>query len=246
MATENIDYEDLKRRGFLRQKQDGFFVLRTKMSFGAYSKASLAKIGEIAEQYGKGIAHATMRQGLEVPFIKFEDINKIEKDLVSSGISVGTSGPRLRTTTICPGNNWCRMGLINTFLLEEKIANIGLKCGLDLPHKFKIAISGCPNGCTRPQFSDLGIHGQAGAQKQIGYAVYVGGCGGRISREGIKLEKILTEEEVLSLAKRIVDFFKANALPRQRLVSLIDEIGKDKFLTKIEAPPTRQQPGQAK
>lgn len=233
MATENIDYEDLKKRGFLRQKQEGFFVLRTRMSFGVYGKTTLAKIGEIAEKYGKGIAHATTRQGLEVPFIKFEDISKVEKELASSGISVGTSGPRLRTTTICPGNNWCRMGLINTFSLEEKLSGIGLKCGVDLPHKFKIAISGCPNGCTRPQFADIGIHGQADPQKQIGYAVYVGGCGGRISHEGIKIEKVLTEEEVLLLAKKVVNFFKANALPRQRLASLIDKTGKDKFLTKI-------------
>ena len=32
--------------------------------------------------------------------------------------------------------------------------------GVKLPHKFKIAVGGCPNNCVKPDLNDLGIIGQ--------------------------------------------------------------------------------------
>lgn len=238
MADENIDYEDLKSRGFLRQKQEGFFVFRTRSSFGVYTKEDLAKLSEISGKYAKGLVHATTRQGLEIPFIRLEDIPKVEKEIRGARINVGTSGPRLRTIASCPGNNWCKAGLVNTFTLYERIEKeLGIKCGLGLPHKFKIAISGCPNGCTRPQGSDIGIHGQAdpsSPDKKIGYVVYIGGTGGRAPRAGFKLDGVFSEEDVLLLIARVVTFFKDKAKPRQRLGTLIEETGREKFLKAIK------------
>lgn len=235
MLPENIDYDGLKKRGFLRQKQEGLFVLRTRMTFGVYTKEQLRVLNEISEKHGREIVHVTTRQGLEIPFIKFEDITEVEKILQNAKIEAGTSGPRLRTTTSCPGNNWCKSGLIDTFSLAKRIENgLNIKCGMDLPHKFKISISGCPNTCTRPQASEIGIHGQidaSGPDRRIGYIVYLGGCGGRTPRIGFKVDKIFTEEEVISLIERVVSFFKNNARPKQRLALLIEEIGREKFLS---------------
>jgi len=237
MHTEPIDYDTLKKRGFLRQKQEGFFLLRTRMTLGNYTEKQVSALAEISRKYAKGILHATTRQGLEIPFIKFEDIKHVEKEALNNGIDVGTSGPRVRATTCCPGNNWCKRGLINTYELFGRIEKeLGIRCGMDLPHKFKIAISGCPNKCTRAQASEIGIHGQVytkDGQKTIGHVVYLGGCGGITPRIGFKLDKVFTTEEVLSIIKKVVIFYKKNAKPRQRLALLIEEIGKDKFLKKI-------------
>lgn len=218
MSAHNIDYEELKNRGFLRQRQDGYFVLRTRMSAGVYSKEQLDTLSGIAQRYGKGFVHATIRQGLEIPFIKFEDIPVVERKLRDAGIETGASGPHLRTTTACPGNNWCKQGLIDTFALNQRIEkDLGVKCGLSLPHKFKISISGCPNMCTRPDASEIGIHGQvdvSSPDKRIGYVVYVGGCGGRTPKAGIKVGGLFTEDGVLALIEKIVAFYKAKARPR--------------------------------
>ncbi len=231
MSSENIDYEDLKKRGFLRQKQEGLFLFRSRMSSGIYKKEQLDKISQIAQEFGRGFVHMTVRQGIEIPFIKFEDISKVEVQLKGAGVDNGTSGARLRATTVCPGNNWCKQGLINTFAFSDRIENeLGLKCGLDLPHKFKINISGCPNTCTRVQQSDIGVYGE-----RTGYAVYLGGCGGKTPRTGFKLGRIFNEDEVLGIIKRVVDFFKGNAKSKQRLALLIEEIGREKFLKEVGA-----------
>lgn len=238
MINDGINYELLKARGFLKQKQEGFFILRTRMpKEGFYLHGQLEKLSFIAKKFGKGIVHATTRQGLEVPFVKYQDIEEVEKELKDTGIPTGTSGARLRATTCCPGNNWCKSGLINTFSLSSRIEQeLGIRCGLSLPHKFKIAISGCPNTCTRAQVSEIGIHGAINPlsqNKEIGYAVYLGGCGGRTPRTGFKLDKVFSEDEVLAIIARVVKFFQKNARPRQRLALLIEEVGKENFLREI-------------
>ena len=232
-----IDYDALKRKGFLKSKHDDYLTLRTMAPAGNYKAVHLVKIAQIAKKYGRGFTHLTTRQGIEVPYIKFKDIKKVEQECVNVGVQPGTSGPRLRATTCCPGNNWCKQGLIDTFSLFEKIGTEkGINCAMDLPHKFKIAISGCPNKCTRAQSSEIGIHGQvdtSGPEKRIGYAIHLGGCGGKTPRVGFKLEKIYSESETLSIIEKVVYFFKKHAQPRQRLALLIEEIGRENFLKAI-------------
>jgi len=227
----DINYDALKKKGFLRQRQDGFFILRTRGSLGNYSAEQLSALADISKKFGRGIIHTTTRQGMEIPFIKFEDIEAVEKDVKAAGIELGTSGPRVRATTCCPGNNWCKRGLINTFELFEKIEkDLNIKCSMDLPHKLKIAISGCPNKCTRAEATEIGIHGQvdtSGSERRTGYVVYIGGCGGKAPRQGIKLDKIFNINETLSIVEKVVKYYKENAKPRQRLGQLIEESGKD-------------------
>lgn len=237
---ENIDYDALKKRGFLKQKQDGFFILRTRMPHGLFGREHLEKLAAISEKYARGFVHITTRQGIEIPYINLTEIDKVEKEIVKAGIQAGVSGPRLRTTTCCPGTNWCKSGLINTFNVYDRIEReMGIVSGMDLPHKFKIAISGCPNTCTRPQQSEIGIHGivhTATADKANGYVVYLGGCGGRSPRMGFKLGKIFNEDEAVAIVARVVNFYAHNAKPRQRLALLIEEMGKENFLKAIRIP----------
>ena len=116
--AEGIDYDALKKRGFLRQKQEGYFLLRARGATGNFTREQLLAFADISKKYGKGIVHVTTRQGLEIPFIRFEEIKDVERDIKSAGIQMGTSGPRMRTTTCCPGNNWCKSGLVNTFAFD--------------------------------------------------------------------------------------------------------------------------------
>ena len=226
-----IDYDALKKRGFLRQKQDGYFLLRLRVSCGNYSAAQLAKAAALATQYGRGFVHATTRQGLEIPFIRQADIDAVEREARAAGLATGTSGPRLRTTTCCPGSNWCKSGLLDTFALCEMLEREGLVCAADLPHKFKITVSGCRNACTRADAAEVGIHGDFDAVTHAaGCAVCLAGCGGRTPRAGHRLPRLYTPAEAVVIARLAVAFFRANAQPRQRLALLVEEIGFAAFL----------------
>ncbi|MBU1043951.1 MAG: hypothetical protein KJ915_06090 [Candidatus Omnitrophica bacterium] len=239
MEQNLIDYEALKKRGFLKSRAAGEFALRTRMPAGNYNSTHLKIVSNIADTYGEGFVHMTVRQGIEIPHIKYADIDNVEFIVKQAGIQLGTSGSRLRATTSCPGNNWCKSGLINTFAFVDALENEhGIICAMDLPHKFKIAVAGCPNLCTRGQSSEIGVFGQVDlkaqdASKRIGYGVYIGGCGGKNPRQGIKLEKVFSQEDLFKVIEKVIEFYRKNAQPKQRLGETIEQFGKHKFLEVI-------------
>ena len=98
-----VDYKELKKGGFMRQRQKDHFSMRLKSVGGHFTAAQLGTVQKVAEQYGKGYVHLTSRQGIEIPFIRLEDIDAVKKALHEGGVSVGVCGPRVRTITACQG-----------------------------------------------------------------------------------------------------------------------------------------------
>jgi len=234
MEPISLDFDVLKKRGFLKQKQKGYALFRVRAFCGNFTHAQLDAVTSIARRYGKGMIHATTRQGLEVPYIAYADIPVVEALIAEHGLLPSTSGACLRTTTCCPGNNWCKMGLVDTFALCESLDRAGLSCGLELPHKFKINVSGCPNTCTRAQHTEIGIHGAVDPEtKQFGYVIYAAGCGGRLPRHGIKLAGVHSSDGVIAVITAVLAFFKERAKPRQRLAALVEEVGREAFFQAI-------------
>ena len=81
--------------------------------------------------------------------------------LKEHGLETGGTGPKVRPVVSCKGTT-CQFGLIDTFSLSEKIHEkfyIGYH-NVGLPHKFKIAVGGCPNNCVKPETNDLSVIGQ--------------------------------------------------------------------------------------
>ena len=76
-----VDYAALKKGGFMRQKQKGFFSLRIQVVGGNLTAENIKTVAEVAEKYGKGYVHMTSRQGIEIPFVNFEDIEEVKAEL---------------------------------------------------------------------------------------------------------------------------------------------------------------------
>ena len=89
-----VDYATLKKGGFMRQKQKNHFSLRLSVVGGQVSASQLAAITKVAEKYGRGYIHLTSRQGIEIPFIRLEDIDEVKEALAEGGASPGVCGPR--------------------------------------------------------------------------------------------------------------------------------------------------------
>ncbi|MDR3216635.1 MAG: 4Fe-4S binding protein [Clostridiaceae bacterium] len=154
-----INYAELKKGGFMRQCQAGKFSLRLRVAGGQLTAEKLAKIREIAEKFGNGYVHLTSRQGVEIPFIDVSDMKAVTESLAEAGLSPGACGPRVRTVTACQGASICPSGLIETSGLAAEID--ARYFGKELPHKFKIGITGCKNNCLKAEENDFGIKGGA-------------------------------------------------------------------------------------
>ncbi len=157
MADYNI--RELKAAGFMKQKEKDLFSVRLRV-VGGYIKADqLPKLAEISRRFGRSYVHLTARQGIEIPFVNFNDFENIREELLNIGLEVGACGPRVRTVTACQGEI-CSHGLISAQELGRKIDEKFFGHG-GLPHKFKIGVTGCPNACLKPMENDLGIMGTA-------------------------------------------------------------------------------------
>lgn len=75
----NIDYGSLKKGGFMRQKQKGYFSLRLQVVGGDLTAENIRTVAEVADKYGHGYVHMTSRQGIEIPFIHFDDIEAVKR-----------------------------------------------------------------------------------------------------------------------------------------------------------------------
>lgn len=155
--ASNVDYASLKKGGFMRQKQKGYFSLRLQVVGGNLTAENIRTVSEVAEKYGHGYVHMTSRQGIEIPFIRFEDIEEVKEALAKGGVNPGVCGPRVRTVTACQGQEICPSGCINTYELAKELDQRYF--GRELPHKFKFGVTGCQNNCLKAEENDLGVKG---------------------------------------------------------------------------------------
>lgn len=163
MAT-TIKPEDIKRvkaLGFLNNRGTDMFNGRVITVNGRITADQSIAIAEAANKYGNGTICYTTRLTVECPGIHYDNIDSFIEAIQACGLDTGGTGSKVRPVVSCKGTT-CQYGLLDTFALSEKIHElfyVGYR-QVRLPHKFKIAVGGCPNNCVKPDLNDLGIIGQ--------------------------------------------------------------------------------------
>lgn len=157
--------EDIKRvkgLGFLHDKTTAdCFNARVITRNGRLQPDEIRAIVDAAEKFGSGEIAMTTRLTIEVQRIPFANIEPFCAFLAEHGLETGGTGPKVRPVVACKGTT-CQYGLIDTVAFSRTIHERFYKGWHDvrLPHKFKIAVGGCPNNCVKPDLNDLGVVGQ--------------------------------------------------------------------------------------
>jgi dissimilatory sulfite reductase (desulfoviridin) alpha/beta subunit len=151
------DLAEIKKNGFIPQKQKNRFSLRIKVIGGSVTSGQLAAAARIAEEFGKGQLHLTSRQSIEIPYIKLGDIDRVKAALQENGLAPSCVGPGIRTITACQGSSICGGGLLDSGKIARQVDRKFKN--MVLPHKFKIGITGCANDCLKAEENDIGIKG---------------------------------------------------------------------------------------
>lgn len=165
MEEKKLSPEDIKRvkgLGFLRDKRyPDVFNARVITRNGRITTDEHRAIAEAADQFGSGQVAMTTRLTMEIQGVRYENIQPLMDFLSAYGLTTGGTGALVRPVVSCKGTT-CQYGLIDTYALSEKIHErfyVGYH-NMPLPHKFKIAVGGCPNNCVKPDLNDLGVVGQ--------------------------------------------------------------------------------------
>ena len=161
-AVSKEEETRVKALGFLKDKRtpdkfNGRVITRN----GKITADEARVIAEAAEKFGSGEVTMTSRLTMEIQGVPFDNIEPLREYLMQAGLETGGTGSKVRPVVSCKGTT-CQYGLIDTFALSEEIHERfyhGYR-EVKLPHKFKIAVGGCPNNCVKPDLNDLGIIGQ--------------------------------------------------------------------------------------
>lgn len=91
-----------------------------------------------------------------------------------------------------------------------------------MPHKFKIAVSGCPRNCAEATIKDFGV-----ICVDSGYELHVGGNGGIHLRGTDLLCKVATEQEAMDICAAFIQLYREQAWYLERTAPWIERVGLD-------------------
>ena len=164
-AGGKLDPAEIKRvkgLGCLQDKRYGdVFNVRVITRNGKITTEEHRAVAEAAERFGSGAVAMTTRLTLEIQGVSYENIDPLIAFLAQHGLETGGTGSLVRPIVSCKGTT-CQYGLADAYSLSETLHERFYKGyhTVTLPHKFKIAVGGCPNNCVKPDLNDLGIIGQ--------------------------------------------------------------------------------------
>jgi nitrite reductase (NADH) large subunit len=227
------EYVDDQQSRFVNERmhaniqKDGTYSVVPRMWGGITNPRELRAIADAVEKYNAPMVKVTGGQRIDIFGIKKEDLPAVWADLNAAGMVSGHAyGKALRTVKTCVGSEWCRFGTQDSTGLGVKIEQ--MSWGSWMPHKFKIAVSGCPRNCAEATIKDFGI-----VCVDSGYELHVGGNGGMKVRVTDLLCKVESEEEALHYCAAFIQLYREEARYLERTAPWIERVGVDYLKKRI-------------
>jgi NAD(P)H-nitrite reductase large subunit len=220
--------DDLLEKGAILQRDKQNFAIAPHIPGGIITDVNLLrKLAAVAEKYHVQAVKITSAQRIALVGLRAEDLDQVWAELgMVPGAAIGLC---VRSVKICPGTDYCRIGM-------QDAVGVGLKLddkyhGMALPYKFKMGVSGCPNNCSESSIKDIGLTGM-----QKGWRVLAGGfVSGLKPRLADVIATGLNNEEALALVDKIIDWFRDQGKPK-RLGRVIDDVGLARFMEELGLP----------
>jgi len=218
------DYQDDAQSRFINERahgniqKDGTYSVIPRIFGGETSAQQLIDLGTIAEKWDVPTVKFTGGQRIDMLGIEKANLPGIWNDLVKAGFVSGHAyGKSLRTVKTCVGSEWCRFGTQDSTRLGIKLEE--LTWGSWMPHKFKLAVSGCPRNCAEATIKDFGI-----VCVDSGYELHVGGNGGIKVRVTDLLCKVDTEQEVWEYCCAFTQLYREEAHYLERTAPWVERV----------------------
>ncbi|MBA3034905.1 MAG: NAD(P)/FAD-dependent oxidoreductase [Desulfobacterium sp.] len=206
----------LGEKGAIIQRDNETYAIAAHTPCGIVTPEILRKLADVAEKYKVQAMKITGATRIALVGIREEDIDNVWKDLgLKPGAAVGMCVRSVRT---CPGTTFCKIG-------QQDSLGMGMKLdekyhGMELPGKFKIAVSGCNINCAESWVRDIGLFG-----KSKGWTLVIGGNVGAKPRIAQELASELSDAEALLAIEKVIGYYSENAKKGERLGKMIERIG---------------------
>jgi sulfite reductase (ferredoxin) len=163
--------------GVMKQK-DGANAVGFALRTGRISGTLLARVAELADQYGNGRIRTTAQQKLVILDVPDERVEDLVTALAEHDLQVRPSAFR-RGTMACTGLEFCKLAIVET---KQHAQDLYAELEKRLPEfdrPISINVNGCPNSCARFQTADIGFKGSMvrddNGDMVEGFQVHLGG-----------------------------------------------------------------------
>jgi len=208
---------------------------RIKLPGGIMTADQIDALADVTDRYGRGIAHITTRQDIQIHWVPVGEIMDMYERLIAVGITTrGACADTVRNVTACPygGVSPDSPFDITPYLLAIHEYFLFNPLNLTLPRKFKIAVEGCPLDCAQVPVNDIGLYGKLQDGKP-GFAVWAGGGLGSQPYLAQHMTDFIPASDVLVWCEAIVRiqhrYGERKNRSRARMKYVVKRMGLDKF-----------------
>ena len=130
------------------------------MPNGIVSAAQARLLGEITRQSGRNVADVTTRQQVQLRWLTMEGVPEVMARLEAAGLtSLQTGMDNIRGIVGCPVTGLTARELFDTAPIAREFQRlfVGNKAFTNLPRKFNVTITGCPDNCTTAETQDIAM-----------------------------------------------------------------------------------------
>lgn len=246
---ESIPEDDVQRLKwygvFLRNPTPGFFMIRVRIPGGKTSSYQLRALADIAGAYGNGVLDLTTRQQVQLRQIRIDDVPAVFEKMDEVGLtSLQTGMDNVRGVMTCPVAGLSVDEVLDATPIVRAMTEeiLGNRDYSNLPRKFNVAVTGCPDNCLHMETQDLALvpaYQDLGRDECPGFNVLVGGkLGSGGYRIATPLDIFVTPDEALDVSRAIIHIFRDHGSrenrTQARLAFLLDEWGEDRFRQAVE------------
>jgi anaerobic sulfite reductase subunit C len=162
-----------ERGGVIPEKGTECCIVRLRIPAGLITPDQMKGIVRIAKKY-KADIHLTTRQTIELVHINPAHLVSLVKALEENNTPLGAEKAEIVNVTACPGTERCRLAMVDSISLAKKLDENFF--GRDMPVKFRIAVSSCPNSCVSEKLNEIGITGVVRPYRVPGTCTGCGTC----------------------------------------------------------------------
>jgi sulfite reductase beta subunit-like hemoprotein len=208
---------------------------RIKVPGGMLAAEQMEAIADITDRYGRGVAHVTTRQDIQIHWVPVDGIIDLYERLLAVGITTrGACADSVRNVTACPyaGTAPTEPFDVAPYCLAIHDYFLFNPLNLTLPRKFKIAVEGCVHDCAQGPINDIALYAKerAGAR---GFSVFAGGGLGAQPFLAKPVRDFVPADDVLVWCEAIVRvqhrYGERKNRNKARMKYLVQRMGLDRF-----------------
>jgi len=202
-------------------KQVPYFMVRIRIPNGLLLSHQVRAIAEVSSKYARGLIDITVRQNIQLHWVRIEDLPSLLDQLWRAGLTtMGSCGDDTRNITGCPLAGVAADEVFDPSSLSLELNRyfVGNAEFYNLPRKFKISLTGCQSWCSYPEINDVGLTGlirKRNGHDERGFSLRVGGGLSTQPHLAHRLNAFIGWNQVVPVVKAVGEIFRDSDILRQ-------------------------------